>query len=133
MNWINERIEVIKKKIILGRALFAITYKNVLLSDELAKVIKSKIGLINNSIERETKFFHELQYYKILKINYGIDLQELKSIYEEQIMYLYDLNDFLENNQISFGYKAKIEEAIKKLLSDDEIYLNKLYNLRSLS
>ena len=133
MSWINERIEIIKKKIVLGRALFAITYKNKYLSNELDKVIKSKIALINNSIERETKFFHDLQYYEILTINYGIDIQELKNIYEEQINYLYDLEDLLEKNQFSFGYKEKMQETIKKLLSDAETYLNELYNLKSLS
>lgn len=133
MSWINERIEIIKKKIVLGRALFAITYKNKHLSNELDKVIKSKIALVNNSIERETKFFHELQYYEILKMEYGVDIQELKNIYEEQINYLYDLEDLLEKNQFSFGYKEKMQETIKKLLNDDETYLNELYNLKSLS
>ncbi len=133
MSWISERIEMIKKKIVLGRALFAITYKNKHLSNELDKIIKSKIAIINNSIEREANFFHELQYYEILKIEYGIDIQELKNIYEEQISYLYDLEDLLNKNQFSFGYKEKMQETIKKLLNDAETYLNELYNLKSLS
>ncbi len=133
MSWISERIEIIKKKIVLGRALFAITYKNKHLSNELDKIIKSKIAIVNNSIEREANFFHELQYYEILKIEYGIDIQELKNIYEEQISYLYDLEDLLNKNQFSFGYKEKMQETIKKLLNDAETYLNKLYNLKSLS
>lgn len=133
MSWISERIEMIKKKIVLGRALFAITYKNKHLSNELDKIIKSKIAIVNNSIERETNFFHELQYYEILKIEYGIDIQELKNIYEEQISYLYDLEDLLNKNQFSFGYKEKMQETIKKLLNDAETYLNELYNLKSLS
>ena len=133
MSWISERIEIIKKKIVLGRALFAITYKNKHLSNELDKIIKSKIAIINNSIEREANFFHELQYYEILKIEYGIDIQELKNIYEEQISYLYDLEDLLNKNQFSFGYKEKMQEIIKKLLNDAETYLNELYNLKSLS
>lgn len=133
MSWISERIEIIKKKIVLGRALFAITYKNKHLSNELDKIIKSKIAIINNSIEREANFFHELQYYEILKIEYGIDIQELKNIYEEQISYLYDLEDLLNKNQFSFGYKEKMQETIKKLLNDAETYLNELYNLKSLS
>ena len=133
MSWISERIEMIKKKIVLGRALFAITYKNKHLSNELDKIIKSKIAIINNSIEREANFFHELQYYEILKIEYGIDIQELKNIYEEQISYLYDLEDLLNKNQFSFGYKEKMQESIKKLLNDAETYLNELYNLKSLS
>lgn len=133
MSWISERIEIIKKKIVLGRALFAITYKNKHLSNELDKIIKSKIALVNNSIEREANFFHELQYYEILKIKYGIDIQELKNIYEEQISYLYDLEDLLNKNQFSFGYKEKMQEIIKKLLNDAETYLNELYNLKSLS
>lgn len=133
MSWISERIEMIKKKIVLGRALFAITYKNKHLSNELDKIIKSKIAIVNNSIEREANFFHELQYYEILKIEYGIDIQELKNIYEEQISYLYDLEDLLNKNQFSFGYKEKMQEIIKKLLNDAETYLNELYNLKSLS
>ena len=133
MSWISERIEIIKKKIVLGRALFAITYKNKHLSNELDKIIKSKIAIVNNSIEREANFFHELQYYEILKIEYGIDIQELKNIYEEQISYLYDLEDLLKKNQFSFGYKEKMQEIIKKLLNDAETYLNELYNLKSLS
>ncbi len=133
MSWISERIEMIKKKIVLGRALFAITYKNKHLSNELDKIIKSKIAIINNSIEREANFFHELQYYEILKIEYGIDIQELKNIYEEQISYLYDLEDLLNKNQFSYGYKEKMQETIKKLLNDAETYLNELYNLKSLS
>ncbi len=133
MSWISERIEIIKKKIVLGRALFAITYKNKYLSNELDKIIKSKIALVNNAIEREAKLFHELQYYEILKIEYGIDIQELKNIYEEQISYLYDLEDLLKKNQFSFGYKEKMRETIKKLLTDAETYLNELYNLKSLS
>lgn len=133
MSWISERIEIIKKKIVLGRALFAITYKNKHLSNELDKIIKSKIAIVNNSIEREANFFHELQYYEILKIEYGMDIQELKNIYEEQISYLYDLEDLLNKNQFSFGYKEKMQETIKKLLNDAETYLNKLYNLKSLS
>lgn len=133
MSWISERIEIIKKKIVLGRALFAITYKNKHLSNELDKIIKSKIAIINNSIEREANFFHELQYYEILKIEYGIDIQELKNIYEEQISYLYDLEDLLNKNQFSFGYTEKMQETIKKLLNDAETYLNELYNLKSLS
>lgn len=133
MSWISERIEIIKKKIVLGRALFAITYKNKHLSNELDKIIKSKIAIVNNSIEREANFFHELQYYEILKIEYGIDIQELKNIYEEQISYLYDLEDLLNKNQFSFGYKEKMQETIKKLLNDAETYLNELYNLKSLS
>lgn len=133
MSWISERIEMIKKKIVLGRALFAITYKNKHLSNELDKIIKSKIAIVNNSIEREANFFHELQYYEILKIEYGIDIQELKNIYEEQISYLYDLEDLLNKNQFSFGYKEKMQETIKKLLNDAETYLNELYNLKSLS
>lgn len=133
MSWISERIEIIKKKIVLGRALFAITYKNKHLSNELDKIIKSKIALVNNSIEREANFFHELQYYEILKIEYGVDIQELKNIYEEQISYLYDLEDLLNKNQFSFGYKEKMQETIKKLLNDAETYLNELYNLKSLS
>ena len=133
MSWISERIEMIKKKIVLGRALFAITYKNKHLSNELDKIIKSKIAIVNNSIEREANFFHELQYYEILKIEYGIDIQELKNIYEEQISYLYDLEDLLKKNQFSFGYKEKMRETIKKLLTDAETYLNELYNLKSLS
>ncbi len=133
MSWISERIEIIKKKIVLGRALFAITYKNKHLSNELDKIIKSKIAIVNNSIEREANFFHELQYYEILKIEYGIDIQELKNIYEEQISYLYDLEDLLNKNQFSFGYKEKMQEIIKKLLNDAETYLNELYNLKSLS
>lgn len=133
MSWISERIEIIKKKIVLGRALFAITYKNKHLSNELDKIIKSKIAIVNNSIEREANFFHELQYYEILKIEYGIDIKELKNIYEEQISYLYDLEDLLNKNQFSFGYKEKMQETIKKLLNDAETYLNKLYNLKSLS
>lgn len=133
MSWISERIEIIKKKIVLGRALFAITYKNKHLSNELDKIIKSKIAIINNSIEREANFFHELQYYEILKMEYGIDIQELKNIYEEQISYLYDLEDLLNKNQFSFGYKEKMQETIKKLLNDAETYLNELYNLKSLS
>lgn len=133
MSWISERIEMIKKKIVLGRALFAITYKNKHLSNELDKIIKSKIAIVNNSIEREANFFHELQYYEILKIEYGIDIQELKNIYEEQISYLYDLEDLLNKNQFSFGYKEKMQESIKKLLNDAETYLNELYNLKSLS
>lgn len=133
MSWISERIEIIKKKIVLGRALFAITYKNKHLSNELDKIIKSKIAIVNNSIEREANFFHELQYYEILKIEYGIDIQELKNIYEEQIGYLYDLEDLLNKNQFSFGYKEKMQETIKKLLNDAETYLNELYNLKSLS
>lgn len=133
MSWISERIEMIKKKIVLGRALFAITYKNKHLSNELDKIIKSKIAIINNSIEREANFFHELQYYEILKIEYGIDIQELKNIYEEQISYLYDLEDLLNKNQFSFGYKEKMQDTIKKLLNDAETYLNELYNLKSLS
>ena len=116
MSWISERIEIIKKKIVLGRALFAITYKNKHLSNELDKIIKSKIAIVNNSIEREANFFHELQYYEILKIEYGIDIQELKNIYEEQISYLYDLEDLLNKNQFSLGYKEKMQEIIKKLL-----------------
>ena len=133
MSWISERIEIIKKKIVLGRALFAITYKNKHLSNELDKIIKSKIAIVNNSIEKEANFFHELQYYEILKIEYGIDIQELKNIYEEQISYLYDLEDLLNKNQFSFGYKEKMQETIKKLLNDAETYLNELYNLKSLS
>ncbi len=133
MSWISERIEIIKKKIVLGRALFAITYKNKHLSNEFDKIIKSKIAIVNNSIEREANFFHELQYYEILKIEYGIDIQELKNIYEEQISYLYDLEDLLNKNQFSFGYKEKMQETIKKLLNDAETYLNELYNLKSLS
>lgn len=133
MSWISERIEMIKKKIVLGRALFAITYKNKHLSNELDKIIKSKIAIVNNSIEREANFFHELQYYEILKIEYGIDIQELKNIYEEQISYLYDLEDLLNKNQFSFGYKEKMQDTIKKLLNDDETYLNELYHLKSLS
>lgn len=133
MSWISERIEIIKKKIVLGRALFAITYKNKHLSNELDKIIKSKIAIVNNSIEREANFFHELQYYEILKIEYGIDIQELKNIYEEQISYLYDLEDLLNKNQFSLGYKEKMQETIKKLLNDAETYLNELYNLKSLS
>lgn len=133
MSWISERIEMIKKKIVLGRALFAITYKNKHLSNELDKIIKSKIAIVNNSIEREANFFHELQYYEILKIEYGIDIQELKNIYEEQISYLYDLEDLLNKNQFSFGYKEKMQETIKKLLNDAETYLSELYNLKSLS
>lgn len=133
MSWISERIEMIKKKIVLGRALFAITYKNKHLSNELDKIIKSKIAIVNNSIEREANFFHELQYYEILKIEYGIDIQELKNIYEEQISYLYDLEDLLNKNQFSFGYKEKMQGTIKKLLNDAETYLNELYNLKSLS
>lgn len=133
MSWISERIGIIKKKIVLGRALFAITYKNKHLSNELDKIIKSKIALVNNSIEREANFFHELQYYEILKIEYGVDIQELKNIYEEQISYLYDLEDLLNKNQFSFGYKEKMQEIIKKLLNDAETYLNELYNLKSLS
>lgn len=133
MSWISERIEMIKKKIVLGRALFAITYKNKHLSNELDKIIKSKIAIVNNSIEREANFFHELQYYEILKIEYGIDIQELKNIYEEQISYLYDLEDLLNKNQFSFGYKEKMQDTIKKLLNDAETYLNELYNLKSLS
>ena len=133
MSWISERIEMIKKKIVLGRALFAITYKNKHLSNELDKIIKSKIAIVNNSIEREANFFHELQYYEILKIEYGIDIQELKNIYEEQISYLYDLEDLLNKNQFSLGYKEKMQETIKKLLNDAETYLNELYNLKSLS
>lgn len=133
MSWISERIEIIKKKIVLGRALFAITYKNKHLSNELDKIIKNKIAIINNSIEREANFFHELQYYEILKIEYGIDIQELKNIYEEQISYLYDLEDLLNKNQFSFGYTEKMQETIKKLLNDAETYLNELYNLKSLS
>lgn len=133
MSWISERIEIIKKKIVLGRALFAITYKNKHLSNELDKIIKSKIAIVNNSIEREANFFYELQYYEILKIEYGIDIQELKNIYEEQISYLYDLEDLLKKNQFSFGYKEKMQETIKKLLNDAETYLNELYNLKSLS
>lgn len=133
MSWISERIEIIKKKIVLGRALFAITYKNKHLSNELDKIIKSKIAIVNNSIEKEANFFHELQYYEILKIEYGIDIQELKNIYEEQISYLYDLEDLLNKNQFSFGYKEKMQEIIKKLLNDAETYLNELYNLKSLS
>lgn len=133
MSWISERIEIIKKKIVLGRALFAITYKNKHLSNELDKIIKSKIAIVNNSIEREANFFHELQYYEILKIEYGIDIQELKNIYEEQISYLYDLEDLLNKNQFSFGYTEKMQETIKKLLNDAETYLNELYNLKSLS
>ena len=133
MSWISERIEIIKKKIVLGRALFAITYKNKHLSNELDKIIKSKIAIVNNSIEREANFFHELQYYEILKIEYGIDIQELKNIYEEQISYLYDLEDLLNKNQFSFGYKEKMQDTIKKLLNDAETYLNELYNLKSLS
>ena len=128
MSWISERIEMIKKKIVLGRALFAITYKNKHLSNELDKIIKSKIAIVNNSIEREANFFHELQYYEILKIEYGIDIQELKNIYEEQISYLYDLEDLLNKNQFSFGYKEKMQETIKKLLNDAETYLNELYH-----
>ena len=85
MSWISERIEMIKKKIVLGRALFAITCKNKHLPNELDKIIKNKIAIVNNSIKREDNFFHELQYYEILKIEYGIDIQELKNIYEEQI------------------------------------------------
>ena len=133
MSWISERIEMIKKKIVLGRALFAITYKNKHLSNELDKIIKSKIAIVNNSIEREANFFHELQYYEILKIEYGVDIQELKNIYEEQISYLYDLEDLLNKNQFSLGYKEKMQETIKKLLNDAETYLNELYNLKSLS
>lgn len=133
MSWISERIGIIKKKIVLGRALFAITYKNKHLSNELDKIIKSKIAIVNNSIEREANFFHELQYYEILKIEYGIDIQELKNIYEEQISYLYDLEDLLNKNQFSFGYTEKMQETIKKLLNDAETYLNELYNLKSLS
>lgn len=133
MSWISERIEIIKKKIVLGRALFAITYKNKHLSNELDKIIKSKIAIVNNSIEKEANFFHKLQYYEILKIEYGIDIQELKNIYEEQISYLYDLEDLLNKNQFSFGYKEKMQETIKKLLNDAETYLNELYNLKSLS
>ena len=105
MSWISERIEMIKKKIVLGRALFAITCKNKHLPNELDKIIKNKISIVNNSIKREDNFFHELQYYEILKIEYGIDIQELKNIYEEQISYLYDLEDLLNKNQFSFGYK----------------------------
>lgn len=133
MSWISERIEMIKKKILLGRALFAITCKNKHLSNELDKIIKSKIALVNNSIKREYNFFHELQYCEILKTEYGIDIQELKDIYEEQISYLYDLEDLLNKNQFSFGYKEKMQETIKKLLNDAETYLNELYNLKSLS
>lgn len=133
MSWISERIEIIKKKIVLGRALFAITYKNKHLSNELDKIIKSKIAIVNNSIEREANFFHELQYYEILKIEYGIDIQELKNIYEEQISYLYDLEDLLNKNQFSLGYKEKMQEIIKKLLNDAETYLNELYHLKGLS
>lgn len=133
MSWISERIEMIKKKIVLGRALFAITCKNKHLPNELDKIIKNKIAIVNNSIEREDNFFHELQYYEILKIEYGIDIQELKNIYEEQISYLYDLEDLLNKNQFSFGYKEKMQETIKKLLNDAETYLNELYNLKSLS
>lgn len=133
MSWISERIEIIKKKIVLGRALFAITYKNKHLSNEFDKIIKSKIAIVNNSIEREANFFHELQYYEILKIEYSIDIQELKNIYEEQISYLYDLEDLLNKNQFSFWYKEKMQETIKKLLNDAETYLNELYNLKSLS
>ena len=133
MSWISERIEIIKKKIVLGRALFAITYKNKHLSNEFDKIIKNKISIVNNSIERKANFFHELQYYEILKIEYGIDIQELKNIYEEQISYLYDLEDLLNKNQFSFGYKEKMQETIKKLLNDAETYLNELYNLKSLS
>ena len=133
MSWISERIEMNKKKIVLGRALFAITYKNKHLSNELDKIIKSKIAIVNNSIEREANFFHELQYYEILKIEYGIDIQELKNIYEEQISYLYDLEDLLNKNQFSLGYKEKMQGTIKKLLNDAETYLNELYNLKSLS
>lgn len=133
MSWISERIEMIKKKIVLGRALFAITCKNKHLPNELDKIIKNKIAIVNNSIKREDNFFHELQYYEILKIEYGIDIQELKNIYEEQISYLYDLEDLLNKNQFSFGYKEKMQETIKKLLNDAETYLNELYNLKSLS
>lgn len=85
MSWISERIEMIKKKIVLGRALFAITYKNKHLSNELDKIIKSKIAIVNNSIEREANFFHELQYYEILKIEYGIDIQELKTFMKNKL------------------------------------------------
>lgn len=133
MSWISERIEMIKKKIVLGRALFAITCKNKHLPNELDKIIKNKIAIVNNSIKREANFFHELQYYEILKIEYGIDIQELKNIYEEQISYLYDLEDLLNKNQFSFGYKEKMQETIKKLLNDAETYLNELYHLKSLS
>ena len=91
----------------------------------LVEILDRKLSLITHNFE--------LNALIAVSSLYGIDIQELKNIYEEQISYLYDLEDLLNKNQFSFGYKEKMQETIKELLNDAETYLNELYHLKSLS
>lgn len=134
MSWINERIDVIKLKTLAGKGLFSEIYKyRKYLTKDTDKVIRNKIGLITASIAREANYFHSLEFFEVSNIIYGVNIQELKDIYEEQVKYLYELDDYLKLIYLPSECQWKIKEIIKKLLSDDETYLNELYNLRSLS